>query len=99
MAMYEWRGRNNQGEAVNGQLDALTESAVADQLKLIGVVPLHIAAAKVEVQSQSEGWWQRISRKPVVDEDLMIFSRQMYTLNKAGRPHLAGFFWFAGIGQ
>ncbi|MBP6484264.1 MAG: type II secretion system F family protein [Rhodoferax sp.] len=91
MAMYEWRGRNNQGEAVNGQLDALSESAVADQLKLIGVVPLHIAAAKVEVQSQSEGWWQRISRKPVVDEDLMIFSRQMYTLNKAGVPILRAF--------
>jgi type II secretory pathway component PulF len=35
----------------------------------------------------------------VVDEDLMIFSRQMYTLNKAGVPISAGFFWFAGIGQ
>jgi MSHA biogenesis protein MshG len=67
------------------------ECGVADQLKLIGVVPVHIAAAKVEVQSQSEGWWQRINRKPVVDEDLMIFSRQMYTLNKAGVPILRAF--------
>ena len=91
MALYEWRGRNNRGEAVNGQLEAMTESGVADQLKAIGVAPVHIALAKVEAETTSETWWTRINRKPVVDEDLMVFSRQMYTLNKAGVPILRAF--------
>ena len=91
MALYEWRGRNNRGEAVNGQLEAMTESGVADQLKAIGVAPVHIAPAKAEVEATSDTWWDRINRKPVVDEDLMVFSRQMYTLNKAGVPILRAF--------
>ncbi|MBI2749220.1 MAG: type II secretion system F family protein [Burkholderiales bacterium] len=91
MAMFEWRGRNNRGEAVNGQLEAMTENGVADQLRAIGVVPVHIAAAQVVVEEKTEGLLARLNRKPVVDEDLMIFSRQMYTLNKAGVPILRAF--------
>ena len=45
MAIYDWRGRNSRGEAVSGQLDAMTEGGVADQLKSIGVAPVHIALA------------------------------------------------------
>jgi MSHA biogenesis protein MshG len=91
MAIFEWRGRNSRGEAVNGQLEAMTENGVADQLKNIGVVPVHIAPAKPEAQADTESWWSKVNRKPIVDEDLMIFSRQMYTLNKAGVPILRAF--------
>jgi MSHA biogenesis protein MshG len=91
MAVYTWRGRNNRGEAVTGQLEAMTEGGVADQLVAIGVAPVHIALAKVSTDAGAEGWFERLNRKPVVDEDLMIFSRQMYTLNKAGVPILRAF--------
>jgi len=91
MATFEWRGRNNRGEAVNGQLEAMTENGVADQLRAIGVVPVHIAAAQVVVEEKTDGLLARLNRKPIVDEDLMIFSRQMYTLNKAGVPILRAF--------
>lgn len=91
MALYEWRGRNNRGEAVTGQLEAMTENGVADQLRSIGVVPVHIGQAQVVVEEQKEGLLERLTRKPVVKEDLMIFSRQMYTLNKAGVPILRAF--------
>lgn len=91
MAVFEWRGRNNRGEAVDGQLEAMTENGVADQLKTIGVTPVHIALAKVQTEEATENWFARLNRKPVVDEDLMVFSRQMYTLNKAGVPILRAF--------
>jgi MSHA biogenesis protein MshG len=91
MALYDWRGRNNRGEAVSGQLEAMTENGVADQLKAIGVSPVHIAQAKAEELAKTETWLERMNRKPIVDEDLMIFSRQMYTLNKAGVPILRAF--------
>lgn len=91
MAVYTWKGRNNRGEAVSGQLEAMTEGGVADQLLSIGVAPVHIALAEVPKESTGEGWLARLNRKPVVDEDLMLFSRQMYTLNKAGVHILRAF--------
>ena len=91
MAVYTWRGRNSRGEAVTGQLEALTEGGVADQLMSIGVAPVHIALAEAAKDEAGESWIARLNRKPVVLDDLMIFSRQMYTLNKAGVPILRAF--------
>lgn len=92
MPLYAWRGRNNRGEAVDGQLEAMTEGGVADQLKSMGVVPVHVAlAATTTTEARSEGLLERLMRAPVDDLDLMLFSRQMYTLNKAGVPILRAF--------
>jgi MSHA biogenesis protein MshG len=91
MAIYAWRGRNPRGEAVQGQLEAMTESGVADQLIAIGVAPVHIAMAAAPPEASADNWLSRLNRKPVVVEDILIFSRQMYTLNKAGVPILRAF--------
>jgi MSHA biogenesis protein MshG len=92
MAIYAWRGRNARGEAVQGQLDAMTEGGVADQLMSIGVAPVHIALAVAPVEiSSADSWLARMNRKPVVVDDILVFSRQMYTLNKAGVPILRAF--------
>lgn len=91
MAIYTWKGRNNRGEAVTGQLEAMTEGGVADQLLAIGVSPVHIAPAVAVAEQSGETWLERLNRKPVVEDDILVFSRQMYTLNKAGVPILRAF--------
>lgn len=91
MAVYAWRGRNARGEAVQGQLDAMTEGGVADQLMSIGVAPVHIAIAVLPTEANADNWLTRLTRKPIVVEDVLVFSRQMYTLNKAGVPILRAF--------
>lgn len=91
MATYAWRGRNNRGEAVSGELEAATEGGVADQLLAIGVAPVQITLAANAQAPVSEGLLARLNRKPVVIDDILIFSRQMYTLNKAGVPILRAF--------
>ncbi len=93
MAVYAWRGRNARGEAVSGQLDALNENGVADQLMAIGVAPVHIqlSVEKTQTVRSGDNWFERLNRAPVVVEDVLIFSRQMYTLNKAGVPILRAF--------
>ena len=91
MAVYAWRGRNARGEAVQGQLEGMTESGVADQLMSIGVAPVHIAIAAAPVEAATDNWLARLNRKPIVVEDILVFSRQMYTLNKAGVPILRAF--------
>jgi MSHA biogenesis protein MshG len=91
MAIYSWRGRNARGELTGGQIEAMTENAVADQLLAIGVAPVHIEAlAEVEVKT-TENWWQVLNRRAISIEDVLVFSRQMYTLNKAGVPILRAF--------
>ena len=90
MPTYAWRGRNNRGESVSGEIEAMTESGVAEQLMAIGVAPVHIALAEQKAAT-GESLLERLSRKPIVVEDLLLFSRQMYTLNKAGVPILRAF--------
>lgn len=91
MTTYTWRGRNSRGESVTGELEAMTEGGVADQLIAIGIAPVSIAEAKVSKVEQGESLLARLNRKPVVVDDLLVFSRQMYTLNKAGVPILRAF--------
>jgi MSHA biogenesis protein MshG len=89
MAFYAWRGRNALGELIQGELEAMSEDAVADQLLGLGLVPVQIQVAP-QVQTR-ESWWEQLKRRPIVIEDVLIFSRQMYTLNKAGVPILRAF--------
>jgi MSHA biogenesis protein MshG len=91
MAVYSWKGRNNRGEAVNGEIEALSEGGVADQLLAIGVAPVQIGLVAAPEKKSGNGWLERLTRQPVVEEDVMVFSRQMYTLNKAGVPILRAF--------
>ncbi len=91
MATFAWRGHNARGELVQGQLDAAGEGAVADQLIAMGVAPVHIAVSVAKAGDAAENWWTRLNRKAVSVEDILVFSRQMYTLNKAGVPILRAF--------
>ncbi len=91
MTLYAWRGRNSRGEAVAGQLEAPSEWGAADQIKAMGVAPVHIAAKAAPAAATQESWWTRLNQKPIVVDDILVFSRQMYTLNKAGVPILRAF--------
>lgn len=91
MATFAWRGRNARGELVQGQLDAAGEGAVVDQLVAMGVAPVHIAVSVEPGESKGDNWLARLGRQSVSVEDILIFSRQMYTLNKAGVPILRAF--------
>ncbi len=92
MAAYAWRGRNSRGELVSGELEAMTENGVADQLMTLGVAPVHIALTVPKAEAAAaDNWLTRLSRAPLVLDDLLVFSRQMYTLNKAGVPILRAF--------
>ncbi|MFT4821702.1 MAG: MSHA biogenesis protein MshG [Candidatus Azotimanducaceae bacterium] len=101
--IYIWRGRNAGGQVVEGQLEAASEAGVVEQLMAMGVVPIHIAISVVAGSSATSwlaqviswlvrfnSWVVLVTRKPVVTEDTMLFSRQMYTLSKAGIPIMRG---------
>ena len=87
MPLFEYRGRNPRGELVRGSLDGADTGAIADQLFNTGITPIEIRSSGATVQSAARGLLERITEQVTV-VDLMLFSRQMYTLLKSGVPIL-----------
>jgi MSHA biogenesis protein MshG len=88
MPAFTYRGRNNAGEAVNGVLEGATAAAVADLLFGSGVTPLEIKpapAAALKKKDASTGGLGLLGPK-VQHVDILLFTRQLYTLMKAGVP-------------
>jgi MSHA biogenesis protein MshG len=88
MQAFAWRGRNHLGELITGVIDADGENAVADQLLAGGVTPVQISAAGASLSAPTQNWWAALRAAPVSTEEVLIFSRQMYTLQRAGVPIL-----------
>jgi MSHA biogenesis protein MshG len=89
MAQFQYSGRTARGEAVSGVLEADSADALANQLFARGVTPTNIAPA-AESKDVLEDLWRRLGggRPKVID--LILFSRQMFSLTKAGLPLLRG---------
>lgn len=87
MALFQYKARDRHGDAINGTLDAASSDAVAAQLLEGGMTPVDISpATKEESRSLS---LQDLFPVKVTDTDLIQFSRQMYSLAKAGVPMLS----------
>lgn len=86
MPQFAYRGRGSRGEMVAGKLEAADEGAVADQLLSTGVTPVEIQASEAANADAGPGFLARFSTPKIQLVDLMLFSRQMYTLLKAGVP-------------
>ena len=88
MPFFAYTGRNARGELVRGVLENSDSGAVADQLHTSGVAPIDISATSGPKALSTEGWLGRLSTEKVTLEDMVLFSRQMYTLLKSGVPIL-----------
>src|SRR3989442_2876938 len=86
MPVFAYRGRSAGGELVTGTVEAADQGAVADQLLNTGVTPVDIHAAGAKSEGPGTGALQRLFAPRVGLIDTMLFSRQMYTLLKAGVP-------------
>jgi len=83
---YAYRGRDARGGLVSGRLEGVDSGAVADQLLAIGVTPVDIEPVGETGAIKAPEWWRRLSAPTISDVDVMLFSRQMYALLKAGVP-------------
>lgn len=85
MAYFSYRGRSASGEQVQGVLEAADSAAVASQLFGSGITPVEIGAA-VKPGTERKSWLARLTRRRIEAAELLLFSRQMYALLKAGVP-------------
>ena len=89
MAYFAYKGRNPRGELVQGTLEGADAGAIADQLFNSGVTPVEISSSTATPARIAGGLLLQL-RGGVSPIDLMMFSRQMHTLLKAGVPMMKG---------
>lgn len=86
MPLFTYRGRNAKGSLVTGEMDGGNMDAVINQLFDTGITPIDIKEQTEKTTGNlSIGELLNRNRNPSL-EDLVLFSRQMYTLMKAGVP-------------
>jgi len=88
--VFSYKGRSNRGgELVQGTLEGADSGSVADQLLNTGITPteIRLTSGSRATQPKTVSLWQQLTTEKKVDPlELMLFSRQMYTLLKSGVP-------------
>lgn len=85
MPEFVYRGRNSRGDLISGVVEANSVDAVAAQLLNSSITPVDITEKSAELGGLPELWEKLSSRRPNIT-DLILFSRQMYSLMRAGVP-------------
>ncbi len=85
MGYFAYKARNSGGELVQGVLESPDSGAAASQLFSLGIMPVEITPTAAPA-APGEGALDQLFKEKVTQLDLMLFSRQMYTLLKAGVP-------------
>ncbi|EMI4266907.1 type II secretion system F family protein [Vibrio vulnificus] len=86
MATFHYQGRTLDGNKTNGQIDAVTSEAAAEQLMNRGIIPISITQGKTG--SGLDFDLNALFAPAVPLEILVLFCRQLYSLTKAGVPLL-----------
>lgn len=83
MATFSYRARDGAGVLITGRMEAEAEAGVAEQLMQTGYVPTAIEPVRVPAGFLGLGVFGRV--RP---DDLILFTRQLETLVRAGVPLL-----------
>lgn len=87
MPLFQYKARGHRGDALEGSIEAVSSDAVASQLLESGITPIEIEIAKTGVATKIDVG--KLFAERVTDTDVIQFSRQMYSLTKAGVPMLS----------
>ena len=89
MPAYTYRGRDADLAYVTGTIEAESPAAVVQQLVAKGVVVVDVNATRiVAAKATAPSLWEKLRTRPISDDDLILFTRQMYTLQRTAVPIL-----------
>ena len=92
MSTFAYRARNNAGLLVTGSLEADKKEILEAKLDRMGLIPITVKESKGQFFKKDIG---DVFEK-ITDEDIILFTRQLSTLYKAGIPLLQGLETLAG---
>jgi len=85
MPNFTFKGRGNNGQLIDGQIEGASSSTVAGLLMDRGVTPISIVEIK-EKEDILETIREKFDLYDISIEELLMFTRQMSAMNKAGIP-------------
>lgn len=87
MPGFSYKGRLSNGDITQGSVDASDEGTVAKMLSARHIIPIEILLNQKPLESTEKTTYTINFLTPSVSlDELVIFSRQMYSLTKAGIP-------------
>jgi MSHA biogenesis protein MshG len=89
MPLFKYNGRTARGDAVAGSLESDSAEALANHLFTRGITPTEIKPVAASQDVAAELWRRLGGGRPTL-LDLILFTRQMYSITKAGLPLLRG---------
>ena len=85
MPNFRYKARNDQGRLVEGVIESESPSIAAQIIHSRGMIPVSIEKAVINSDNLKQiNHWLALNKLSI--SDLMLFSRQMYSLTKAGVP-------------
>jgi MSHA biogenesis protein MshG len=91
VASFSYKGRSSDGKLVSGTAPGETVEQVAQRLIGTGVTPIEInQQGAVATNLDLDKLGRKLGLGRVTTSDLVMFSRQMYTITRAGIPLLRG---------
>jgi MSHA biogenesis protein MshG len=81
MPLFNYTGRNARGELMQGNIESQNPQAVAAWMMSAGITPITI---KAPVEDMRPAWLRKLNESPLNDVDLLLFTRQMGAMMKAG---------------
>ncbi len=87
MAQFDWYGRDASQQARTGVLESASRVQAAEALAGLGIVPVLIEPHQTPADAR-ETLQRLLKRKRVNEIELLLFTRQMHTLLRAGVPIL-----------
>jgi MSHA biogenesis protein MshG len=97
---FAYTGRDERGQLVQGELEGASSSIVAGALVSQGVTPIEITATAAAASGEAQpGLLERLTEKKFNPTDVLLFSRQMNTLLKAGVPMMSALKGLEGSGE
>jgi MSHA biogenesis protein MshG len=90
MPVFNYTGRARGGEPARGLMEGDSVDGIAARLLASGITPIDITHAKVEASNDASALMRQLGFGKPKTSDLVLFSRQMYTITKSGIPLLKG---------
>jgi MSHA biogenesis protein MshG len=86
MAVFRYQVRDANGRLVSGDIEAATVNAAAENLLRRGLTPIKISEAKSGNAGLGSIELSQLWQGNIKLDELVVFTRQMYSLTKAGIP-------------
>lgn len=90
MTVFSYKGRSLGGQLITGRMEGDSQQYVASRLVSTGVTPIQIAAADTVTNLSLSALEKKLGLGRPKTADLVLLSRQLYTITKSGIPLLRG---------